>query len=342
MQMQYGSVVSPPAPQAGSHYVNVDDLLKTARDGYGDAFSPKVILMDRTRFLVDGALVFGAASEDDGTVRNVGIGLDPYRNTYLGAFNTNESWAGLIIHFHAALLLGEGGKITVALLGVLLIFFAVTGIYQWWPRQRGTWRKATTFKLFGSPYAKLFQLHGLIGLWVAPFAIIWAFTGAYILKPEWFGDLLPWPPGEPPAAVVSAFAAPCQEGPVSQGEAMALGQAAFPNGRFTSLVMPSEQHAYYRLTFKRHGDYDKLRGDARAWVSSVCGSRIHTHVVDDSVIRATLGAMVTSVHFGRTFGSYRIPILVITGFLICAGSAAGFLVWWMWVTGRWRLRRQKS
>lgn len=347
MQMQYGAVVSPPAPPAGSHYANVDDLLKMVRDGYGPAFTPRVILMERTRFEVDAALVFGSASENDGTTRSVGVALGPYRNTYLGAFHTDESWVGFIIKFHDSLLLGENGKITVALLGVLLIFFAATGIYQWWPRQGRPWRKATTFKLFGSRYGKLFQLHGLIGLWSLPFVVLWAFTGAYLLKSDWFGNVLPGLPSEPPPSVVLEFAAPCQGGSVSPGEAATRGQAAFPNARFTSLMMPSDKRAYYGLTFERHGDYDKLRGDLRAWVSSVCIDRIHTHVLDDSAMRTRLGAMVSSLHFGHTFGWFGTPIIVMTGLMICTGSVVGFLVWWAGILGRYQrinreLRRQKS
>ncbi len=290
--------------------------------------------MERTRFEVEAALVFGAATEDGGTTRSVGVALDPYRNTYLGTFNSDESWVRFIISFHDSLLLGDNGKITVALLGVLLIVFAATGIYQWWPRQGKPWRKATTFKLSGSRYGNLFQLHGLIGLWSIPFVVIWAFTGAYLLKPDWFGNMLPRLPSEPPPAVVSEFTAACQGGSVSPGEAAARGQAAFPDARFTSLIMPSNERPYYGLTLERRGDYDKLRGDIRVWVSSVCIDRIHTHELDSSAIRASLGAMVSSIHFGHTFGWLGTPVIVMTGLMICVGSVVGFLVWWMWIFGR--------
>ena len=238
-----------------------------------------------------------------------------------------------IISFHDSLLLGDNGKITVALLGVPLIFFAATGIYQWWPRRGKPRRKATTFKIFGSRYGKLFQLHGLIGPWSIPFVVIRALSGAYLLKSDWFGNVLPRLPSEPPA-VVSEFSAPCQGGSVSPGEAVVREQAAFPDARFTSLMMPSDERPYYGLTSERHGDYDKLRGDVRAWVSSVCLDRIHIHELDYSAIRASLGAMVSSIHFGHTFGWFGTPVIVITGLMICVGSVVGFLLWWTWVFGR--------
>lgn len=45
----------------------------------------------------------------------VSVALDPYRNTYLGAFHTDESWGRFIISFHDSFLLGENDKIAVAL-----------------------------------------------------------------------------------------------------------------------------------------------------------------------------------------------------------------------------------
>jgi uncharacterized iron-regulated membrane protein len=69
-------------------------------------------------------------------------------------------------------------------------------------------------------------------------------------------------------------------------------------------------------------------------VSSVCLDGIHTHELDYSAIRGSLGAMVSSIHFGHTFGWLGTPVIVMTGLMICVGSVVGFLVWWMWIFGR--------
>jgi uncharacterized iron-regulated membrane protein len=79
---------------------------------------------------------------------------------WLGFEGENVTWGGLLL----------------GLMGLLLLFLAVTGIWFWWPGLR---RWVTGFRVRWSKgrYSRDYDLHQVAGMIAVPLLLIWAFTG---------------------------------------------------------------------------------------------------------------------------------------------------------------------
>ena len=324
---QYGDVVAPPSPEKGAPYADIDEIIRTASDGYGGDFQLQALLMDDTRFEIGAAMVFGVTPSEHGDPSAVALMTDPYRADYLGAIDIDTSWASYVIHFHDSLLLGEGGGVTIAIVGLLMIAFVFTGLYQWLPLNGRVWRKATRLHLRGNARAKMFHLHSLIGFWLALPVLLFTFTGVYLSKPAWFGDVFEVSSFEETPPWDNNPVKACSGNTVSPSAAAELAEAAFPDRRLALLSPPRGDNRSYFLRLKGAGDANKLYGDAAAWVHADCPGRLHTVVMDPNA-RQTFGAMIHSLHSGRTFGAFGLPLIILTGIGLALLSAAGVFVWW--------------
>lgn len=143
-----------------------------------------------------------------------------------------ELW---LFDLHHYLFLGEPGKYTTGVLGLLLLAFAITGLILWWQT-----RKTFRFRLWPARMTRpaIVRQHRDLGVVASPLLILSALTGTFMVFPPVADTLLaPWtdPAKAPPAPPTGA-------GAVTPGtdwrRLMANAQAAFPNALPRRLMLP--------------------------------------------------------------------------------------------------------
>lgn len=93
----------------------------------------------------------------------------------LGALDPETRIMAWVRKIHGQLLLGQRGSWLVELAASWAIVMIATGLYLWWPRQRGLagilWPRRDSGRLFWR------DLHAVTGFWVSAFAMVLLLTG---------------------------------------------------------------------------------------------------------------------------------------------------------------------
>jgi len=116
--------------------------------------------------------------------------VDPGTGKVLGEL-TENSLVRWISQVHYYLLLNDyKGFEIVGIIGFILCFIVVTGVYLWWPGRK-RWVQGFKIKRGTNSFVKQNDLHKVIGIYSTPLLIVIALTGAIIPFEEsilgWFG-----------------------------------------------------------------------------------------------------------------------------------------------------------
>lgn len=154
-------------------------------------------------------------------------------------------WSDVTIHQHV-----------LGLLGLLLAFLCLSGIYIWWPTIR---KFSSGFKVRRGrgAYVRDLDLHKVVGIVAVPFLLMWAISGTnfeYRWPEKVYYAILPGSnPGDPPELVPG-------NGPVMTFEqAEAKARELYPTTRLVGLygTDPNGEAGYYGFTFARGVDMYK-------------------------------------------------------------------------------------
>lgn len=317
---EYGAMLRAPAPSPGARAADLDRIIAAARAGTREPIEMIGVLMPDSRVPgLEVAMAFGVP-KDGGEDQVTMLAVDPWSATYQGQFRLHDAFAHQTIDFHHMLLAGEIGGLLVSVLGLLLLAFVLTGLWLWWPRDGGLWRKARRLDLRGGPRRALFALHGWSGVWAALLILFFSVTGTATAQPGWFG--LPALDETPPAV----FARQCS-GTVSPGEAARAAQASVPGARLASVGLPGGARAPYRFGFKRGGDLDRIDGDLIVLAHASCTGVVQTIDTAARPAAEQAGKMMLSLHGGYSFGGLLGDLLVIvTGLMLVLSSLSGIYV----------------
>lgn len=314
-ELQYGDMLR--APEAP--YADIGEIIQAAEDGHPGEFQTLGMFMPDTR--VEGletALVYGFVPEVQGDVMMASV--DAGTATYQGSFQLGKAFAHEFNDFHFSLLMGGWAQTFLAVIGVLIIVFALTGIYLWWPSQGRVLDKATRLQRRGRLSSLFFNWHGLSGIWLALFAMFFALTGTALSKSDWFGPLLGQV--DDPAEWEARFQTDCGDN-VTPSEAGRAALAAFPGRSISSLIIVNDEQQKYILQLKGPGDIDGRFGDATAHVHATCAGQIWTTTLGDEDVPTKLGGQMLSLHGGHVFGPFAEFFTVLTGLALAFLSGTG-------------------
>lgn len=318
---QYGDMLKTTSSETNIKTATVTELIASAEKGYGEHFQAVGILMPHSRIEeIETAMVFVMPSGEHASKGLRMLSIDTQTNEFKGDFPLSGAFAHELLEFHHGLLLGEPGIFFVCILSILLILFAFTGLYLWWPKQGGAWRKAKTVSFSKSIKKFCFSLHGWIGVWSALFIIYFCLTGLALAKPAWFGPLLSPPTFTPP--ISAGFDKVC-DATLTPYDAENAGNKAFPNKSLATIFLPNQENGPYMLTYKSSGDGNMRDGDGRIYVHSSCKGLVHIERAENSTNSVKLTGMLLSLHGAYTFGSPLRGILVVfsgLSLLILAGT----------------------
>ena len=177
--------------------------------------------------------------------------VDPYtakvkgRRLYLHGDKTlSQPLIPIIIAFHWTLLLGFNNAYIVGAMGILVFISVLVGLFLWWPRN-GDWRLGLKVKWGASPERIAYDVHRSVGVYCAAVLLVMLFTGvAMIFKPATRSVASLFSPvrADPDFGKSKPVSG---QSPIGVGEAVAIADKVFPDGRLHWVLFPATPNAAY-------------------------------------------------------------------------------------------------
>lgn len=116
--------------------------------------------------------------------------FNPYTGQDLGDATTKGEWFLLwLVRLHDELLLDREGRYINGYLSAVFTVTVLTGLVVWWPGV-SRWKRSLTVKASSGWRRFNWDLHGVLGLWLFLFSLMWGVSGFYLGVPEPFTDLV--------------------------------------------------------------------------------------------------------------------------------------------------------
>ncbi|MEO0499525.1 MAG: PepSY-associated TM helix domain-containing protein [Pseudomonadota bacterium] len=316
-EIQYGDMVrAPAAPDA-----DIGAIIAAAEAGHPQLQTAGLFMPDTRIEGLETALVHGpSAAAETGYMM---VSVDAGTATYKGAFELHHLFAHEFNDFHFSLLMGDVLQTIIAIVGVLLIVFVLTGLYLWWPRRGSAGRKLIDFRRRGRLLPVLFNWHGLAGIWIGILVLLYAVTGIGLSKPDWLGPATAQV--DEPAAWDARFRTDCGDS-VTASQAAAQALAAFPGHEITSFDIVRGDENKYMVSLRDAGDWNVRFGDAHAEVHAQCAGEMWTTTLAQQNAPAIFGTLMLSLHGGHIFGALQEVATVLTGLGLMLLSGSGVYI----------------
>lgn len=327
-ELQYGDMLTasqkPQTATAGEMF--------DAAEGHIEDFQAMGLFMPDTRMEnIETAFVWGFVPNASSTtaVPSMDVylaSIDPNTGAYLGSFDLHDMFAHEFNDFHFNLLAGPIGAIFIAIIGLLLVAFALSGIYMWWPRSRskkGTiLNKLTTIKLRGRWHGKWINWHGFAGIWLGILIMYYALTGVGLSQSDWFGPLLSQV--EDPPAYENLFRDKDCGDIITIDDAVQQAHDIFPKHALTQITRVNQEQFKYVINLRKAGDMNARFGDAQVQVHAKCHGIVWHNELSDNDLPTIVGSQMLSLH-GAHFlpGVWPAIVTTITALALILMSVSG-------------------
>lgn len=317
-QLQFGDLMqAEDGPQA-----DIGEIVNVVEMAYPDM---RIVGMFMGNTRVEGmetALIWGRdANGPDGWRFAL---VDETTSELKGEFDLEKSIAHEINEFHFNLLFGELGATFIAIIGILIIVFVLTGLYLWWPRGTMTvWQKLTKIQYKGRLSPKMFNWHGLSGIWLGALTIFFTFTGLGLSKPDWLAPVMA-DVDEPPVWD-ARFKEDCGDR-VTISQAASLALSSFPHREISSIIVVSGTENKYHVRLRAEGDWNARFGDVYAEVHARCENEMWSTHIGEYSGKQVFSDLILTLHGGDIFGPLKEGFVVLTGLALMLLSGSGVYV----------------
>lgn len=245
--------------------------------------------------------------------------IDPYTGELLASPRLGtETFTGWILELHYTFLADHAGAFVAGLLGLLLLFLGVSGVYLY----REFWKNLFTLRVGRSARILFSDIHKFVGISSVAFNLILGFTGAYWNLTHIIGHWIQGHDDEKPAAATRFYAEP-----LDLDALLADAAQRIPGYRAGFVSLPTEDG--WPITFYGQAAGHFLTGPYGSTVSY--DAKTHAFKEAHDIRQAGLWARVadtfTPLHYG-TFGGLPVKILWTLGGLTPGALAiTGFVLW---------------
>lgn len=260
-------------------------------------------------------------------------------------FNSHDTWGsrifGFVLDLHKTLTLGKTGKYITGICSVIFVFSILTsGLYLWWPRNKGRVKSSYKIKFNGSAKRRNYDIHNVSGFYFAVPLFLMGLTGGYFMFADQYQAAIDTITFSKPAH--NHWANPKYEHgqtkePLTIYQALDILDAHYPNMRKRNLWMPTQADEY--ITFSYHQENQVHAGsDNRVFVKAdqYTGVIISEYNPDTLPLGSSLTARwIQPLHFGEFGGFLTRIIWFVAGFLPALLFYSGVKIW----LGRKRNRR---
>lgn len=251
------------------------------------------------------------------------ITIDQYSGSVLSVVTTPTTTTSVLafIHqFHLRLGSGQTGKLIISVVGLILVFEVPLGVVLWWRTKRAA------VKWKGSGFRVSFDLHHIIGVYLAAFLFLAAVTGIFIgfdsMESMFYrvthSARIPMRPAQ---STVIAGAMPA-----GIDEVLDAAHTAMPDGLISVVQLPGTPRGAYQVIFRKPGDaYSAVH--ATAWIDQYSGK-----VLSFADLYASPGyraiRLNRALHTGDIFGLPSQIIVSLTSLALVVMVVTGVIIWW--------------
>jgi vanillate O-demethylase ferredoxin subunit len=306
-------------------YLPVQTLIETVRRAHPQLYVER-IEYPRHR---DESLVF--RMETQGAANQRYIAVDPYRGTITRDAPTREWPAHWLFWLHQQLLAGHTGETIVGVMGIALLFLAISAPFIWWPGRRNL-KRGFAVSVRAGKYRGLRDLHRVVGIFVVLLLLTWASTGSVIV---WKGEIQAALSGSVPmvtkpapkvAQRSDATLLPLDE--VIAAARQRYGEAPIKNVRFPG------GHGRVVAVFFETPSTTRPRASDQIWLDAYTASTLGVYEAGTLPAGNVFLDWMLPIHSGEVFGLVG-RVLFFLGALCFSGLAATGV--WQWFERR-RLR----
>jgi len=251
------------------------------------------------------------------------VSIDQYTGSILSALPSptrTESTLAFIHQFHLRLASGATGKLVISVIGLILLVEVPLGFVLWWRTKRAS------VKWTGSGFRVFFDLHHIIGVYVAAFLLLAAVTGVLIgfdsMQAMFYSATHSAPNRVRPAqSTVMAGAEP-----IGLEHVMDAAHHAMPDGLISIVHIPDTPHDAYQVIFRKPGDaWSAVH--AVAWIDRYSGKVLaFTDLYASPGYRAI--RFNRALHTGDILGMPSQIVVSVTSLALVVMVITGVVIWW--------------
>lgn len=306
-------------------YLPVQTLIETVRAAHPQLYVERIEYPKHR----DESLVF--RMETKGGANQRYIAVDPYRGTITRDAPTREWPAHLLFWLHQQLLAGHTGETIIGIMGVALLFLAVTAPFVWWPGRRNL-ERGFTVSVSAGKYRGLRDLHRVVGIVVVLLLLTWASTGAVMV---WKGEIQAALTGSAPIVTKPAPKVPERADAklLPLDEVIAAGRERYGDAPIKNVRFPGG-HGRVVAVFFETPSTTRPRASDQIWLDGYTASTLGLYEAGNLPAGNVVIDWMLPIHSGEVFGIVG-RVLFLLGALCLSGLALTGV--WQWFERR-RLR----
>ncbi|EAQ81590.1 PepSY-associated TM helix domain-containing protein [Blastopirellula marina] len=266
--------------------------------------------------------------------------VDSHSGQVVGHRKRGEYLTSWIYLLHIQLLSGQTGATLVGLIGIALILSIASGIYLWWPLWKHSWRAAFALR---DKSRFTYDLHKLVGVIAAPILFVVAFTGVYLVFPQWIKPCVTWVLSETHVPAEKLRSQPqAGKATTNADQAVATAEGVFADDQLKRIHLPSKSDGAYVIRVRRAGEVRKSSGNSRIWIDQYDGEILAVRDWNESSAADIIFAWQFPLHNGEAFGAVGRWIVCLLGLTPAVLYVTGVLIWWKRTRAKLRKRQPRS
>jgi uncharacterized iron-regulated membrane protein len=196
-------------------------------------------------------------------------------NPYTGQVVKNRFWGDYamtwIYDLHYTLLLGEIGKISLAVVGVFLLLSLISGVYLWWPAP-GKYLSALTIKRRASVVRLNYDLHKVAGTYSLVALLVLALTGAALEIPDYVNPVIAYFSPLKHKTIPKSSPLEGNQPTITLDQAVMIAQQHFPHTELAWIETPHGPEGSYRINLYQNGEPSRRFPKTNVWIDPYSGA----------------------------------------------------------------------
>jgi len=258
----------------------------------------------------------------------VEVMINPYTGEILGQREYGSYLMSFLYKLHYTLLSGDTGKSIIGGMGLLLLTSLLSGLYLWWPRLSKLFQ-ALSFKRSISQFRFIYDLHKTLGIYISIVVIAIAFSGVYMIFPNYVKPLvaLAFPLAEI-AAMPSSISAEAKDIKSGIDEISKTAHDLFPQAKLQRIHFSTSVDGTYQFIMRQPGEIRKTSGSTQLWISSHNGEVVAIQKPQSMSTGDTFINWMFPLHNGEAFGLAGRIVVFVAGICLIILYITGLMVWW--------------
>lgn len=263
--------------------------------------------------------------EDEGEAESLRTVLVDART---GEILANRAWGSYFVSFmrrlHTSLFMNDAGNWVVAVLGVIGLVSAVTGIVLWWPRG-SAWKWALTFHWQRRAPVINFESHRLFGFYLSIVLVVVTASGIYLATSSLWESEAEHEPARVP--VVESLRA-VQE-PMSLAAVAQIVQRHATGALVTGFHVPPKLEEPIAAFYRGAGEPHSRFGRSVLWIDQQTGDITQKRAYGDLSSGERFMALQILLHNGEIAGRTGEWLVFASGLALMVLFGTGLYLWWI-------------